>query len=203
MRTITLRALALAASWVTVPAAATIAGSACIYSAPPPGVLGASDDATVQFAQLPGDFLPGRPPVRLPPPPGVGHPSDAIFRPGGGFMLQPRMACEDRLHREAALQGYLKSRLRLTPPQREAWQKVEQAGEPLINRQHELCAQLPVEDVGPPEMVAGMEFAEKMLTAQVEFLRAIREPLRALADTLTPEQRATFNRPPLVQGGPL
>jgi hypothetical protein len=37
-----------------------------------------------------------------------------------------------------------------------------------------------------------------MLSAQVEFLRLTREPLRALLDTLTPEQRAILNRPPLV-----
>lgn len=101
------------------------------------------------------------------------------------------------------MQAYLKSRLRLTPPQREAWQKVEQAAEPIISRQRELCAQLPVEDVSPPELTAGLEFAEKMLTAQVEFLRATREPLRAFVDTLTPEQRTTLNRLPPAPRGPL
>lgn len=203
MRIITLRALAFAASWLTVPAAAAIAGSAFIYSTQPSVLSRSSEDATLQFAQLPGDFPSFLPRVPPPPPLGLEQPGDMMFRPGGGFVPQPRMVCEERLHREAALQGYLKSRLRLTPPQREAWQKVELAANPIIDRERELCAQLPAEDVGPPELTAGLEFAEKMLTAQAEFLRAIREPLRALVDTLTPEQRTTLNCPPLVTRGPL
>ena len=56
MRIITLRALAFAASWLTVPAASAIAGSAFIYSTQPSVLSRSSEDATLQFAQLQGDL---------------------------------------------------------------------------------------------------------------------------------------------------
>ena len=95
MRIITLRALAFAASLLTVPAAAAIAGSAFIYSVQPSVLLGSSDDATRQFAQLPGDFPSLLPRVPPPPPLGLEHHGDMMFRPGGEFMPQPRMVCKD------------------------------------------------------------------------------------------------------------
>ena len=207
MRIIKLPALAFAIISATVPAAAAIAASAFIYSSQQSALPCSADKAalcsnndtmTLQFTQLPGDFFPLPPRGPLPGPPPFAHPPDIQLDARPGFVHSPRLACEERLHREAALQRYLESRLRLTPAQHEAWQKLELAAEPITSRRLELCAQLPIEDVGPPELTAGTEFIEKMLSAQVEFLRVTREPLRALLDTLTPEQRAILNRPPLV-----
>lgn len=100
-----------------------------------------------------------------------------------------RSVCEDRINSEAAMVGYLKSKLRLQPNQREAWQTLENAAQPAVEKLHAACESLPIEASAPaplPDMIAMVEVD---MSARVELLRATREPLRALFATLTPEQR--------------
>ena len=172
---ITVRALALMTSLVTIPAAA---GTAVVFFSQPAASSCTNRDArgptnhdpaqeagAAQFTQPPADTACR---LQTPPPPlssadsqlfpwdPMFPPSPAEWRLGperpsfGAFLRQPRLACEEIVHREAALQGYLKSRLRLTPAQKEAWHKVELAAEPAVNRQRELCEQLPLEAANPP-----------------------------------------------------
>jgi hypothetical protein len=150
MRIIKLPALAFAIISATVPAAAAIAASAFIYSSQQSALPCSADKAalcsnndtlTLQFTQLPGDFFPLPPRGPLPGPPPFAHPPDIQLDARPGFVHSPRLACEERLHREAALQRYLESRLRLTPAQHEAWQKLELTAEPITSRRLELCAE--------------------------------------------------------------
>ena len=225
---ITVRALALMTSLVTIPAAA---GTAVVFFSQPAASSCTNRDAArapwshdpaqeagaAQLAQPPADAACR---LQTSPPPLSGadsqlFPWDPMFPPSPAewrlgperpsfcaFLLQPRLACEEIVHREAALQGYLKSRLRLTPAQKEAWHKVELAAEPAVNRQRELCEQLPLEAANPPDLFALHEFAEKMLSARLDRLRATREPLRALVESLSPEHRVQLARPPLLLPGP-
>ena len=92
--------------------------------------------------------------------------------------------------------GYLKSKLRLQPNQREAWQKLENAAQAAIEKLHAACESLPVEASAPAPLPDMMEMVEAEMSARLELLRATREPLRALFATLTPEQRWAL-QPPL------
>ncbi len=100
-----------------------------------------------------------------------------------------RAACEDRINSEAAMVGYLKSKLRLQPHQREAWQKLENAAQPAIEKLHAACDSLPIEASAPTPLPDMVDLAEAEMSARVELLRATREPLRALFASLTPGQR--------------
>ncbi len=117
-----------------------------------------------------------------------------------------RSVCEDRINSEAASEaavaGYLKSKLRLRPDQREAWQKLENAAQAAIEKLHATCESLPTVASSPlsfPDMMdmeeAQLSVRVEQLSVRVELLRATREPLRALFATLTPEQRQAFQPP--------
>jgi len=152
----------------------------------------------VEFAQAGG----------VPVLPGVGgfgrmaHPSAGIDpiavlgRPPHLPLPSPRRACEEDIDRHAALAGYLRSKLRLQGMQMEAWQKIELAALPAIEALRRVCAELPDRGVAMPSMPDAFDHAERRLAATAEFLRTIREPLRALYDTLSPDQRAVLEPPP-------
>jgi LTXXQ motif family protein len=113
-----------------------------------------------------------------------------------GMMEPPRRECLENIHRHAALAGYLKSKLRLQESQKEAWRKIEEAAGPAVEAMLVLCDQLP-DLLGPPPPMSDMiDFAEKEQSAHAAFLRAIRDPFRALYDSLTTQQRALLQLPP-------
>jgi len=139
----------------------------------------------------------------LPPPafgePPVPHGAFGPFSPLAGMGPPPRpltrSVCEDRINSEAAIVGYLKSKLRLQPNQREAWQTLENAAQAAIEKLHAACESLPIEASAPAPLPDMMEMVEAEMSARVELLRATREPLRALFATLTPEQRRALQPP--------
>ena len=106
-----------------------------------------------------------------------------------------RSVCEDGINREAAGVAFIKSKLRLQSNQREAWRKMEDAVQPAVDRLHAACDRLPADGSArpsPPDIVDAME---DQLSARAEFLKAVREPLRALFETLSPEQRMALEPP--------
>jgi len=141
-------------------------------------------------------------PRGVPLPPGPGPMTfDGPMRPHGpmrpdGTMEPPRRECLENIHRHAAIAGYLKSKLRLQESQKDAWRKVEEAAGPALEAMQALCDQLPDLLGAPPTMPDMIDFAEKQNSARAAFLRAIRDPFRALYDSLTAEQRALLQLPP-------
>jgi hypothetical protein len=107
-----------------------------------------------------------------------------------------RQACEEDIARRAALAGYLGASLRLQGAQKEAWQNIINAAAPAVEALYGLCAELPERSTARPPMPDAISYAEKRLSAAVEFLRVIREPLRALYETLSADQRAALDSPP-------
>jgi hypothetical protein len=157
--------------------------------------VGAAD--SVRIAQAFGPpFMFGAPPV----PNGTSAPVGPHMGPHMGPQMGPpmgmgppppptRAACEDRIDVETAMAAYVKAKLRLQPSQREAWQKLEAAAQSSIDKIRAACAGFPADAnvaVSLPEM---LDAVEADLSARAEFLRATREPLRALYAALTPEQR--------------
>jgi hypothetical protein len=109
-----------------------------------------------------------------------------------------RVVCEEEINRGAALAGYLKSKLRLHPNQREAWEKFERAADSALEKLHAACEHLPIEVHAQPSLSNWVDLIDEQLSSRIEFVRSVREPLGALADTLSPEQRETL-QPLLLQ----
>lgn len=150
----------------------------------------------------------------IPPPtfgePPVPHGAFGPFFPPAAMAPPPRpltrSGCENRINSEAAseaaMAGYLKSKLRLQPNQREAWQKLENAAQAAIEKLHATCESLPTEASSPLSLPDMMDMMEAQLSVRVELLRATREPLRAIFATLTPEQRQALQPPVTPPPGP-
>jgi LTXXQ motif family protein len=160
------------------------------------------EDVMIKLAQAAG-APPMVPPImgepgRVPRPPGA---SPMIFdgpmRPEV-WIESPQAECEENVDRYAAIAGYLKSKFRLQGSQKQAWQKIEEAAEPALEFIHELCAPLPDRMARPPAAPDMLDFVEQQLSARAAFLRAIRDPVRAFYDSLSPEQRAVLQPPPPV-----
>ncbi len=126
-------------------------------------------------AAMAGSFVPGPPPV---PP--------------------TRMTCEEQINLHAALTGYVKAKLNLQPEQKEVWQRLEQAIESGLDKMRKACALLPDGVSPPPDMPGALLVVAKNLSARADFVGGVIEPLRALYERLTPEQRSAL-RPPFVR----
>ena len=120
--------------------------------------------------------------------------------PAGPPPMRPiaadRRACGETIDRAAGMAGYLKSKLNMDGPQKEAWAKIEQAAEPVVVKMRQICATLPDEPDAPPNFPAVITLADRQFAVRAEFVRAILGPAKALYDMLSPEQRAILDRPP-------
>ena len=153
------------------------------------------DNVMIELAQAAG------PPPMVPPTMSEPGRSPMIFdgpmRPNG-WIESLQAECQENVDRYTAIAGYLKSKFRPQGSQKQTWQKIEEAAEPALESMHELCAQLPDRMARPPAAPDMLDFVEQQLSARAAFLRAIREPVRAFYDSLSPEQRAVLQPPPPV-----
>jgi hypothetical protein len=156
--------------------------------------------APVRLAQAwfpPAEGMPPWPQERAyPPPPG---PVPAMPGPMHGMPPAPGPAmCHEDISRHGAMAGYLKSKLRLQRSQWDAWQKLEQAADGAVEELRAVCDQIVANTAPAPDAMKAFELAERRLTAQSAFLRAIRDPLRAFYDTLSAEQKSILQPPPML-----
>jgi hypothetical protein len=147
----------------------------------------------------PGPGAPSGFPAPFRPPPPL-HPARAMaqFAPPGGPPPAPRAACEEEVDRLMGLVGYLKSKLLLQDDQKAAWLKVELVAVPVVEKMRDLCARLPSQPVPQPHLLERIDFIEMQTAARLELLRAVHDPLRALYETLSPDQRAILETAPLL-----
>lgn len=182
---------------------------------PSSAIAGRGDDYGPALIQLAQASRPQPPEAagRMPPPdegmrpmlPGLdgepfGPPPMARHRPGP--MPPTRAACEERMAHHAAMVGYVRSKLQLQGTQIEAWRKIEDAAEPAVTKLHQTCALLPVQPGPPPALPDAIEFAAKQAAARAELLQAVSSPMRALYDTLSPDQKAAIVPPMPRPHGP-
>jgi hypothetical protein len=112
-------------------------------------------------------------------------------------LVEPtRGACEDDIKRRAAIADYLKSKLQLAEAQSEAWKKMEDAANPVRMGMYDACKFLPENLSDAPTLPSTLSALEKQLSVQTELVHSIAGPLRALYDTLSPDQRAILDRAP-------
>jgi hypothetical protein len=156
---------------------------------------GAQPDTPVELTQAfgrPWDAPVGAPrgaPVQFGPP-AFPRPGPFGFAPPDGPPPSPRVACEEDVDRLMGLAGYIKSKMRLRDDQKAAWQKVEQTATPGAEKIRNSCERLPSQPAPQPGLLERIDFAETQMAARLELLRAVREPLQALYETLSPDQRA-------------
>jgi hypothetical protein len=215
------RAMIFAVGVLGAPTAATILGSTVSSSSPTlkasqislsvrdgrtlAATMGDHADTPIEFAEAAG--WPWEPPVprpdtRMPLPSGalpIPQPFGARFRGGfaAGSPLPPstRSGCEEEIDRLTGLAGYLRSKMRLQGGQKDAWQKVELAAALPTEKLRELCSTLPSQPE-PTNLVERIEFTEKQAAIRVDLFRAIHDPLHALYDSLSADQRALLAIPP-------
>jgi hypothetical protein len=144
-----------------------------------------------------------RPDARIPVGPGappIPQPPGARFRIGLGPPPPPpsstRSGCEEEIDRLTGLAGYLKSKIRLQGAQKEAWQKLELAVAAPAGELRELCSALPALPEPPTRLLERIDFAEKQTAIRLELFRAIHDPLHALYESLSGDQRALLAVPP-------
>ena len=144
-----------------------------------------------------------RPDARIPAPPGappIPQPPGARFRIGLGppppAPPSTRSGCEEEIDRLTGLAGYLKSKIRLQGAQKEAWQKLELAATAPAEKLRELCSALPAQPEPPTRLLERIDFAEKQTAIRLELFRAIHDPLHALYESLSADQRALLAMPP-------
>ena len=117
-----------------------------------------------------------------------------------GTMMRPTMTrrdpqerCEDRLAWRAAMRAYVGAKLNLTPEQQPLWDKVQSTAQTGEQKERQLCT-----SPRPGEQETMLERLGRMqafLSTRLEALQAAKPAVQALYQTLTPEQRAIFDRP--------
>jgi hypothetical protein len=111
--------------------------------------------------------------------------------------FSPRAFCLEDINRQMAGYAHTKRRLQLNDSQKAAWRAIEDALDVSTGKLRVICETLPNEIVGPPGLIEGSDFLEKLLAARLEMVRALKAPLQQLVGQLTPDQRASLDAPPL------
>ena len=145
------------------------------------------DDDLLELAQA-------TPPT--PPAPGAGPGAErrAAFN--------PKAFCLDRVARRAGNRTYLKIKLDLKPEQMTAWDAFAKASDAADVKDTARFNALPTDMKERPNYVQQLTMEETYMKARVERIEAVKPSLVALYDTLSPEQKASLDRPrPMMMGG--
>jgi hypothetical protein len=105
----------------------------------------------------------------------------------------PQQRCIDRLAWRAARQAYVETELNLTSEQRPLWDKLQGIAQSEQQRERQLCNQL--KSPGEMTMLDRLDRAQASLSARLDALNAAKPSVRALYQSLTPEQREIFDHP--------
>ena len=115
--------------------------------------------------------------------------------------FNPKEMCVERVARRIGNRAYLKARLDLTAQQMPLWTNFEKAADDAAAKDKARCATLPTEVKTPPTFPERMNMREEMMKARVAALEATKPSLQALYASLTPEQKAVFDKPKRMGGG--
>jgi Skp family chaperone for outer membrane proteins len=108
--------------------------------------------------------------------------------------------CTEHFARSVGRMAYLEAKLQLTPDQQPLWANWRQAMATGAEKQRDDClADVPAAGTKPTALDRDAHI-EKMMAAKVETLQAARPALEALYASLTPDQRASFDRPMSMDG---
>src|SRR5262245_12083342 len=157
-------------------APAALAAGLCL-SAPSFALDAGLDDDLLELAQA-------TPPAT---PPAAGADRRAAFN--------PKAFCLDRVARRAGNRTYLKIKLDLKADQMTAWDAFAKASDAADVKDTARCNALPSEMKERPNYVDRLSMEEAYMKARVERIEAVKPSLVALYNTLSPEQKASLDRP--------
>ncbi|GEP55957.1 Spy/CpxP family protein refolding chaperone [Reyranella soli] len=109
--------------------------------------------------------------------------------------FNPKAFCLDRVARRAGNRTYLKIKLDLKADQVSAWDAFAKASDDADVKDTARCNALPSEMKERPNYVDRLSMEEAYMKARVERIEAVKPSLTALYNTLSPEQKASLDRP--------
>jgi hypothetical protein len=109
--------------------------------------------------------------------------------------FSPKAACIGRVARGVGHRAALKVRLELKPDQAAKWQAYEKAADEVSAKELARCATLPTEVKERPKFTERLDRREEMAKNRLAAIVAVKPSLVALYDSLSPEQKALFDRP--------
>lgn len=116
--------------------------------------------------------------------------------------FSPRAFCEDRVARRLGNRAYIKAKLDLKPEQMTAWNAFEKASDDASARTRAYCATLPTEMGEGPDFLGRLAMEEGAMRMRLASIETVRPSLTALYAVLTPEQKASLDRPRGSMGRP-
>jgi hypothetical protein len=146
-----------------------------------------------RFAQA-TPATPPAPPATTPPQAG-GAPGMQAGPMGPHPAFNPKEMCVEHVARRIGNRAYLKARLDLTAQQLPLWNSFEKAADEASAKDKARCAALPTEMKTAPTYPERMNMREEMMKARIASLEATKPSLQALYASLTPEQKAIFDKP--------
>ncbi len=114
--------------------------------------------------------------------------------------FNPKSFCLDRVARRAGNRTYLKIKLDLKADQMAAWDAFAKASDAADVKDTARCNALPSEMKERPNYVDRLGMEEAYMKARVERIEAVKPSLTALYNTLSPEQKASLDRPRPMMG---
>lgn len=114
--------------------------------------------------------------------------------------FNPKAFCLDRVAHRAGNRTYLKIKLDLKPDQTAAWDAFAKASDDADVKDTARCNALPSEMKERPNYVDRLGMEEAYMKARVERIEAVKPSLTALYNMLSPEQRASLDRPRPMMG---
>jgi len=109
--------------------------------------------------------------------------------------FNPKAFCLDRVARRAGNRTYLKIKLDLKADQTAAWDAFAKASDAADVKDTARCNALPTDMKERPNYVERLTMEETYMKARVERIEAVKPSLTALYNTLSPEQKASLDRP--------
>jgi hypothetical protein len=133
-----------------------------------------------------------------PGPPGWPHHAMGEDRPR--FMRQfermtPEQICRERFARLSGYLGYLGAELDLNAQQQPLWDAYQRAMLDAAGKGRQVCLQNMMTPDSNLTALERRDRFQRMLQARLDFLQATRQPLEALYQSLSPEQRRLVDRP--------
>ena len=130
------------------------------------------------------------PPAAGPPPAAGGTDQTRQRR-----LFSPRASCIDHVARRAGYRAALRVRLELKADQMAKWQAYERAAEAVTTQELARCASLPTEMKERAQFTERLNRREEMAKNRRAAIEAVKPSLLAVYDSLSPEQKAVFDRP--------
>jgi hypothetical protein len=109
--------------------------------------------------------------------------------------ITPAQACKERFARGAGFLAYLGAKLDLNTQQQPLWDTYQRAMLDGARKQQQTCMENIMAPGSPLTALEHRDRIQKLLQARLDGLQTTRQPLEALYQSLSPDQRRLLDRP--------